>query len=268
MGNPRISGRVGQHTDLAVDFYHNGQLADPYAIRRIDIYRAAILPQNLYASVPLLRPGDPLYPAPVTRLGAGQYTYPFPVPTTAVAPEIYLDVWYYFPTNPAGEVGTGTDFSGTGGPPDIDLTQYDNLLQANCHRFWVYPDNWYSDDKLTSIQFAFEPLGQRFHVGDKRDLEIGLMPLPLYDFDYNLVTPLIPWSTATIRVETRNAEILIQDEQMSIGLRMGTFRTNPFVLKWRLDTSRFLQGTYRYRVTLTLPNGVVQASSWFILSIS
>jgi hypothetical protein len=268
-GNPRISGRLGQLSQLNIDFYHNGQLADPFAIRRIDIYRAVIQPQNLFASIPLLSPTDPLYPAPVVRTDVGQYYYPYPVPANAVAPEVYEDIWYYHPTDPAASGTASTPpyplpYSGT---YDI-LNDYDNCLIANCHRFWVYPNNWYTDDRLMSIQFGFEPLRQRFHSGDYCDLDIGVMPLPLYDFDYNLVMPLIPWMTASIHVETRNAEILIQNEQMSVGLRQGTFRTNPFVLRWRLDARRFLIGTYRYRVTVYLPNGVIQASPWYIFSIS
>jgi len=272
VGNPRIAGRASQLSKLDVDFYHNGQLADPFAIRRIDIYRAAVLPQNLYASIPVLSPADPLYPAPVVRTAVGQYYYAYPVPADAVAPEVYIDVWNFHATDPAAQTYPPPAYPPPYPAPycgtyDV-LDQYDHALQACCHRFWVYPNNWYCDDKLMSIRFGFEPLCQRFHGGDYRDLEIGLMPLPLYDFDYNLVMPLIPWLTASIHVETRNAEILIQNEVMTVGLRQGTFRTNPFVLRWRLDANRFLIGTYRYRVTINLPNGVVQTSPWFVFSIS
>lgn len=264
--NPRISGRRGQVSGLDVDFYHNGVLADPFAIRRVDIYKNQVLSYNLVTSIPLLRPSDALYPLPVVKSGVGEYTLPYTVPADAEAPAVYFDVWYYFASNPCGQEGTAGSAGEVTGC-DIDDSVYDPLLLANCHRFYVYPDNWFTDDRLQSIQFGFEPLQIHFHQGDRRWLEIGLMPLPLYDFDYNLVMPLIPFLTGTIHIETRNCETLVDSAPMEIAIRQGSYRTNPFVLRYLMTANDFLIGTYRYRVTITLPNGIVQASPWYNFTV-
>jgi len=86
------------------------------------------------------------------------------------------------------------------------------------------------------------------------------MPLPLYDFDQNLIMPAIPRSTATITIETINCETLVEAEPMTIRLKQGSYRTNPFVLSYQFDTSGFLVGTYKARVTLTLPEGSMHTS--------
>ena len=94
------------------------------------------------------------------------------------------------------------------------------------------------------------------------------MPMPLYDFNYNLVAPIIPLMTGTITIKTMNNEIMVRDGAMTMGLRQGSYRTNPFVLRYSLDTMDFLIGTYKYRITVTLPDGTTRTSGDFILTIS
>ena len=293
---PRISARKGQVVDLCSTFYRGGVPTDPYAIRKVSIYRNAVLPHNLLETIHVVDPWDPLYPAPLTvatqtipagycgtgpETGAiipGDYCLPYTVPCDAVAPDAYFDVWSYYPDNPCdvldltGEDGTAppgcTDVGGVTESLDLDSPEYQCLLVCQCNRFWVYPDNWFASDGLQTVRFGFEPLDMKFRKPEVRPLEIGLMPLPLYDYNFNLVTPLIPFLTASISVETQHRELLVNSEPLSIGLRQGSYRTNPFVLKWNLDTSRFLIGTYRYRVTIYLPDGSTRASQDFIFTIS
>ena len=101
------------------------------------------------------------------------------------------------------------------------------------------------------------------------------MPLPLYDFDFNVIAPIVPHLTATFTMLTENEELLIDSETMKIGLRQGSFRTNPFVLQFKFDTSQILstgvpllKGTYKYRVQINLPNGETRVSPDFSLQIS
>lgn len=278
---PRISGRVGQLVDLNVDFMHNGVLADPFAIRHIEIYKTQVLPHNKLATIPIVDPTDPLYPSPVfqeyieteaglcgteppapTELIAGKYHLPFSIPTDFESPDVYFDVWYYFPEDPCGSLGS------EGTSCDIDSGLYDSMLIKCCHRFWVYPDEWMCDDKLQTIRFGFEPLDQKFYSPEERPLEVGLMPLPLYDYNYNLVTPMIPFLQPTITIETQNNELLVCDEACRIGIRQGSYRSNPWVVQYDLDTTRFLKGTYRYFIKLKMPNGSTRVSRKFIITIS
>jgi hypothetical protein len=278
---PRISARRGQTVDLNVSFYNNGVLADPYAVRYVEIYKTQVLPHNLVATVPVVTPDDPLYPSPLCRdeiaasTGdcctepsesatpvAGKYHLPYSISADFEVPDVYYDVWHYFATDPCGSLGTDTDEC------DIDDDAYSSLLLSCCHRFWVYPDEWFCDDRLQTIRFGFEPLDQRFHSPEVRPLEVGLMPLPLYDYNFNLVNPIIPFLSPTISVETQNGELLVDAEACRIGLRHGSYRSNPWSIQWDLDTSRFYKGTYRYFITLTLPDGSTRVSRKFIFTIS
>lgn len=277
---PRISARRGQVVDLNVNFYQGGELADPFAIYKVEIYKAQILPHNLVATIPISAPTDGLYPAPLIQdeeenpTGAcgteptasgvykpGQYHLPYAVPVDAVAPEVYFDLWYYYPTNP---VQDGT--SPTAGELD-DEAALSQLLKC-CHRFWVYPENWFCNDGLQTVRFGYEPLDQKFYSLEKRPLEIALVPLPLYDFNYNLVVPLIPFLQPAITIETQNYEMLVDRAECRIGIRQGSYRTHPWVIQYDLDTSKFLKGTYRYFLTITLPDGSTRVSPKYIITIA
>ena len=279
---PRISARRGQIVDLNVDFLHSGVLSDPYAIRHVEIYKTQVVPHNLVATIPIVTSDDQLYPSPLVReyesaeLGdcctepesstvpiAGKYHLPYVIPTDFSVPDVYFDVWYYFATNPCDD-----DYSTSGTDCDIDDPQYDAYLLKCCHRFWIYPDEWMCDDQLQTIRFGFEPLDQKFHQPEYRPLEVGLMPLPLYDYNYNLVNPIIPFIQPTISVETQFNELLVDNDPCRIGIRQGSYRSNPWVIQYDLDTTKFLKGTYRYYITLKLPNGSTRVSRKFIFTVS
>lgn len=267
----RLSARRGQVVDLNVDFLKGGVLTDPFAIRFVEIYKSQVVPHNLVATIPIVTPDDTLYPSPACQESetsstdtdiAGKYHLPFSIPEDFEVPDVYFDVWYYFADDPCEDVGTGTE------PCDIDDEDFDAQLIKCCHRFWVYPDEWFCDDRLQTIRFGFEPLDQKFHNPENRPLEVGLMPLPLYDYNFNLVNPIIPFLQSSITVETQNCELLVDSSPCSIGIRHGSYRSNPWVVKYDLDTTKFLKGTYRYFIKLTLPDGSTRVSRKFIFTIS
>lgn len=276
---PRISARRGQVVDLNVSFLRNGVPTDPFAISHVEIYKTQVLPHNLVATIPILNPVDDLYPAPLCRdykdaagdvvtadatgaiAVAGLYHLPYDVPVDSQVPDIYFDLWYYFADNPV-ELGT----SPTADELD-DATVMAQLLKC-CHRFWIYPDEWFCNDGLQTVRFSFEPFDQRFNTPEVRPLEVGLMPLPLYDYNYNLVTPLIPYLRPTITITTQHCELLVDKEACRIGVRQGSYRSNPWVIQYDLDTTRFLRGTYQYSITLHLPDGSTRVSRPFILVIA
>lgn len=278
---PRISARRGSVVDLDIDFYHNGALADPYAIRYVEIYKTQVLPHNLVATIPIVQVSDANYPSPVCQetvaaeTGAcgtepdsdldvivGKYHLPYAVPSDLEVPDVYFDVWYYFATNPCGANGTEETVC------DIDDTIYDAQLLKCCKRFWVYPEEWFCADGLQTVRFGFEPLDQQFNSPEVRPLEIGLMPLPLYDYNFNLVNPLIPFLKPEIIIETQYNELLVDSEPCTIGIRQGSYRSNPFVIKYNLDTTRFLKGTYQYKIVLNLPDGTSRVSRKFIFTVT
>lgn len=263
MAFSRISARRGQDVTLETTFYRGGVATDPFAIRKIEIYRGSVSAANLVETITVSEPDSSEYPSPLSRFVdgsgddlAGQFAYVWGVPSDAVVPDVYCDVWYFY----------GSDLRGSGSTDDLD--SYTSQLVTVCNRFWVYPDQWYADGGLETVRFGFEPLDLKFRKPEIRPLEVGIMPLPLYDYNYNLVTPLIPYLTYTITIKTENDETIIENAVCSIKLRQGSYRANPFVVSYNLNTADFFIGTYKYRITATLPDGTTRTSGDFILIVS
>jgi hypothetical protein len=254
----RISARQGLPVALDVTFFRNGIAQEPFAIRRVDIYRSSVKDENLLTQILFADPGTPEYPAPAERrqdpegnILPGAFRLLFDVPKS-YSQDIYFDVWRFI----ADPVGSSEDLD----DPD--------LLICQSNRFFVFPDGWFLDDGLENIRIGFEPLDLKFRRPEKRMLEVGLTPLPLFDFNSNLVMPVLAQLQTFIRVETENCELLVDNEPCVIGLRMGSFRHSPFVVQFVLDTSRFLIGTYRYQISVRLPNGQTRLSEKFTFTVN
>lgn len=292
MGDPRVSARTGGIVNLNVTFYRDGVPFDPFRIRHIDIYEGSEKPENLVAQIPI-NP-DTGYPSPLLRVddanptGAcgtaptvgnpkpGMYILPFLVPTTFRAPQAYVDVWRFLADDPApGSLGTEPAEIEEDENDDDDIDDDDDHLdpevpanwQSVSNKFFVFPDGVFADDGLVVPRLGFEALDKLFKKPEIRTLEVGMMPLPLYDFDFNRIAPLIPRLRATITIETDANEILVKDAPCRIGIRQGTYRANPFTVQYTLDTGTFLVGTYQYRITVLLPNGETRVSDPFRISI-
>lgn len=295
MAYTRISARRGQQVDLDVTFLQGGIAADPYAIYRIEIYQGKVADDKIVAAVDIPAPSSSDYPLPLVKIGSGDghFRYTWDVPSDLVVPDVYFDVWYFYGSNPissssgsgsgssgssgssSGSSGSGSGSSGSssgsnssGSSTDLnDLSLYTTQLTKVCNRFWVYPDQWYADGGLQTIRLGFEPLDKVFRKPEVRPLEVGMMPLPLYDYDFNLVTPILPYTVATIEISTENCERIVDDVAITIKLRQGAYRSNPFVLSYLLDTSDFLIGTYKYRITIQLPDGTTRTSDSLYFTI-
>jgi hypothetical protein len=303
MAFPRVSGRLGNLIDLNITFYRDGVPADPFAIRRVEIYRAAVKKENRVAAFEIIDVMNPSYPNPLSReLVDGQLGKCGTVPPTAFkpgvfhllwdvpksgipCPDIFFDVWSFIPTNPGGllpesaltspdreftsPIGTDADLHPIPGENVNDQIEDDeSLYQRCCQKFWLYDDGFFCDAGLENFRIGFEPIDEKFQQPEVRTLEVGLTPLPLFDFDYNYVAPIIPQLKATFTLMTDNCETLIAAEPMTIGLRQGTYRNNPFVLRYLFDTSKILKGSYKYQVAVQLPNGETRISPKFALMVS
>lgn len=257
----RVSGRVGNKLNLNMTFFRNGISTDPYAIRVVKIYKGSVEDTNLVMEIPFPDPDSAEYPFPATKVEGdcgsdGAYNLIIDIPCDFPSPDVFIDVWHFIPdTNCLDEV-TGFDLDD------------ESLWLSKCGKFWIFPDGWYADDGLMVPDIGFEPLDVQFRSGEKRWLEVGLMPLPLYDFNYNQIMPLIPFLEPTITITHSGCDVIVDAEDMVMGLRQGSYRTNPFVAKYLLDTSRFLRGTYDYQVTLKLPDCQTIVSPKFTFTIS
>jgi hypothetical protein len=263
---PRVSGRLGNPIDLNVTFYRNGVPTDPYAIRKVSVYKSAVQPENLVAEFPVVLPSDTMYPSPISRDNdssgtprPGVFHLYWDVPANGiVVPDIFFDVWSYFATDPGGSGATAEE---------ANLND-ESLWTSCCNQFWLYSDGFFCDDGLTNIRLGFEPMDIKMTQPETRTIEVGITPLPLYDFDFNKIAPIIPRLTATFTMTTDNCELIIDRAPMRIGLRQGTYRTNPFTLMYLFDTKIVLKGSYQYQVVVTLPNGETRASPYFHLQVS
>lgn len=251
---PRISARTGQLVDLNVTISRSGVPTTPFALRRIDIYYQAVSDDNLVAQILFSEPDQTGYPSPATITNPGEFSVEFLVPTS-FEEGIYFDVWRFIGDEPE-------DLS------DFDFDNEDNWI-SQCNKFWVFPDKWFLDDGLITPRFGFEPLDNRFTKGAVANLEVALMPLPLYDYDRVRMGPLIPQICPFITIETEEGEVLqgLEKQPCKIGLRQGSYRTNPYVIQCALDTTAFLKGTYTYKIILELPNGEVRVSEPFRFKI-
>lgn len=244
---PRISARTGQPVGLNAFISRNGVPTTPHALRRIDIYyQSASSEENLVAQILFSPPDQTGYPSPATITGEGQFVVGFEVPETFKS-GVYIDVWRFIGTEPTGSA--------------IDYDD-ETLWISQCNKFWVFPDGWYLDDGLITPRFAFEPLDNRFTKGTVTNLEIGLMPLPLYDYDQNKINPILPQLCPFITIETEEGEVLagLEYQPCELGIRQGTYRTNPYVVRCLLNTAGFLKGSYVYKITLELPNSSILVS--------
>lgn len=260
----RISGLTGHTTALNVTFYLNGVPTDPFAVRRVDIYEGSEKPENLVAQIPVVLPSDVDYPSPLVKPlnGSGDplpgaFTLLFDVPSDFAAPSAYIDVWRFIGTDP----GTGSD-------SDLDD---ESFWKSQCNRFFIFSGGlsggFYIDDGLVVPRFGFEAIDKTFRKPEVRTLEVGIIPLPLYDFDFNRIAPIIPQLRATITVMTDNCETLVDSAPCTIGIRQGSYRTHPFTIQYKLDTNLFLVGTYIYQITIALPNGETRVSEQLRMTI-
>ena len=259
----RMSGRAGNKINLNMTFYKNGVPTDPYAIRVVRIYRGSVEDAELVIEIPFPDPDSPEYPSPATKTEGpcgvdGSYSLIVDLPCDFPVPGVYIDVWHFIPDLNCFEELTSGD-------PDLDD---ESLWLEKCGKFWVFPDGWYADDGLLVPDLGFEPLDSQFRYGEKRWLEVGIMPLPLYDYDYCQIMPLIPYLKPTITITHSGCDVIVDNEDMEMGLRQGSYRTNPFVAKYFLDTTRFLRGTYDYQVTLTMPDCQTIVSPKYTFTIS
>lgn len=279
----RVSGRLGGTIGLNMQFLNGGKQADPFAIRSVKIYRSSVSDENIIVEIPFLYPGDPDYPLPAQRVLdsdgdpiPGRYILNWDVPESGIpSPDIFFDVWEFIGSDcvSGSEGDAGTE---SGGVTDIDpcLDDPDNII-SQCGKFWLLPDAWYADDGLEIPDLKFEALNTKLYQPEIKTIQVGLMPVPLYDYNYNLVAPMIPYLNAKISLWTQNHELLIDEEEMNIGIRQGSYRTNPFVLQYKFNTTviestgcPLLKGTYKYRVSIEFPNGESRVSPDFYLQIS
>ena len=269
MPQPRVSGRLGDQIDLNVTFFRNGQPTDPFAIRRVQIYKSAVQEENLVVEFPVVDPTDINYPSPLSRETdsngdelPGVFHLFWDVPESGIpVPDIFFDVWSYVPDDP----GIGTDTSGL---VDTSLLDDESQWLQCCNEFWLFNDGFFCDNGLCTIRLGFEPLDIKFTQPEIRTLEVGITPLPLYDFDFNKIAPIIPHLQAFFTLQTDNCELLVNQAPMKIGLRQGTYRSNPFVLQYQLDTRTLLRGSYQYQVVVCLPNGETRSSRFFGIQVA
>lgn len=251
---PRISGQIGSPIRLDVTFLKNGIPVEPFAVRRIDIFKESVRDENLVAQIIIPKPDETGFPAPIEfdTENPGKATLIFDVPADFEAPQIYFDEWHFIGEDPGSE-------------GDLDD---ESLFLKQCNRFFIFQGGFFLDDGLIVPRFGFEALDLKFRKPEVRSLEVGLMPLPLYDFDFNRIAPIIPQLKAFITIKTENNEIIVDDAPMTIGLKQGSFRSNPFVVRFLLDTSTFFIGSFVYRIKLLLPNGETRISDDLFLSIA
>lgn len=283
-------GYVGNKITLNAQFLKNGVPTVPFAIRAIRIYRQSVRSENLVYEMIFPDPDTPEYQIAIDtylkpvqnpnyptegncgteiepQYIPGAYDYELCLSKPTFTCGAYFDVWCFIGDEIEIRDADGNcTISPTEATASVDWDNED-YWTCICNQFWVKDNAWVIDSNLTNIRLGFEPLDIRFSQPEKRYLEVGIMPLPLYDFDYKLLSNVMPSLKATITIESQYCEVMISDASMQIGLRAGSYRSNPYVLKYLVDTTKFMKGTYKYRVNVEMPNGTSIVSKDFHLVI-
>lgn len=284
----RLNGSVCNDIALNVQFLQCGSPKDPYALKSIKIYKCSVGDANLVTEIALPCATDYdrdlsnefIYGGIIRRCQnqnqaglCGTESEPSFKPgcfvfTLNLCPDlfesgVYYDVWEFVgdPCQPCIDVTNVTDITGS-----CDVDSLSPVL-SKCSQFFVSDQCWNIDDGLRKLNIGFEPLSSRFQQPESRTLEVGITPLPLYDFSAKQINPIIASLDAKITIMTSYNEILVDAEDMCVGLKQGSYRSNPYVLQYLLNTNRFLKGTYKYRIDVNLPNGETRSSPYFNLAI-
>lgn len=240
----RVAGRKDNIVNLNMRFLRNGVPTEPYAVRRIDIYRGSIRGGNMVAQLLFNPPDDPSYPFPAVRDTGdlSEFQVLFAVPSDFVANDVYFDVWHFLGDDPQ-----------TSGIDD------ETLWMSQYGRFWVYEDVWLGDDQLSSKRLGFEPLDKKLRRGEVRTIEVALHTLPKYDYSYNKLAPIIPQLNPTMTVWTVHDELIdgLVDAPCKIGVRQGHQRSSPFVVQCLIDTRLLVRGMYRYVIKVQIYDEII-----------
>lgn len=245
---PRIAGRVGHIVKLNMRFLRNGRPTDPFAIRRIDIYRGSIRLGNLVSQILFPHPSDPTYPSPATPVTGtvGEFEVPFVASANLVPNDIYYDVWHFSGVDPGATVD-------------------DSLWVTQRGQFWLFDDIWVTDEELRTKRVGFEPLDKKLRRGEIRSVEVALHPLPKHGYHFNELVPLLPTLSPTITVWTANNELIagMVDAPCRLGVRQGHHLGSPFVIQCPVDTRTMLRGTYKYIIKITVGDQTIISDKFF-----
>lgn len=250
----RAAGRLNNIVSLNMRFLKNAVPTEPFAIRRVDIYRSFVRAGNLVAQLLFSPPSDPSYPFPAVQGTADLSSFDvlFVAPADFVPNDVYVDVWHFLGEDP-----------GTAGVDD------ESLWLSQSGQFWLYEDVWLADNQLQTKRLGFEPLDKKLRRGEIRTIEIAIHPLPKHDFDFNKLAPLIPHLNPTITVWTAQNELIdgLVDATCSIGIRQGHQRSSPFVAQCLIDTRVLVRGMYRYVIKVQIYDEVIISPKFsFVIS--
>jgi hypothetical protein len=243
----RINARVGSVVNLNMTTLRNGKPQTPYAIREINIYRGSIRPGNIVATIPFPDPDTTNYPFPASEMATGEFIVPFLVPDNFVTCDIYFDVWSFIGTDP-GAIGTD---------PGCIPANDTNLWVSQPGMFWVFDDIWISNDQLKTLRLGFDPLDKQLRGGELRTIEVAVYPLPLHDYDYNVLAPIIPQLSPTITIHSSYDELIIFDAPCRMGIRQGANLNAPYVIQCFIDTRTLVRGMYKYTVKVNIDDKVM-----------
>lgn len=250
---PRIAGRLGNIVDLNMRFLHNGSPSEPYAIRRVDIYRGFIRRDKLVEQITFPDVNDTSYPLPAIQdsTDVSQFSLMYDASSDLVPNDVYLDVWHFLGSDP-----------GSAGLDD------ESLWVSKFGSFYLFDDVWLADADLQTIKFGFFPQDKLIRRGEIRTIEVSIYPVPRHNYNHNLIVPLIHNLDPTITVYTTFGELIggLVDAPCSIGLKQGAGRDCPYVIQCQIDARTLLRGTYKYFIKLAIGNTII-VSEYFYFTV-
>jgi hypothetical protein len=229
----RFNARKGNTVELVREFYHASVLEDPYALIKVEIHKIVYdreTPTNTLA--------DTIDGVDLVQDSTGKWKANFDIPESYESKYIYYDVWHY-QTSDTSEITI--DDSST---------------------FKVFDDMWFVQDGSTNYKYQMFPDIKTFTKGEKRNIELKIVPLPLYNTCSDLDEYILPITDIQVKIETKDQELIL-DWTNVISKNLA----NKALINIDTNLSEYRKGVYYYWVKLILPNSDILITQKFAFNI-
>jgi hypothetical protein len=241
----RENARFSYPVELTANFFVGGQYVDPALIDRVEIWRGgegaanggtlvdvvsgnSVIRNDIgrYKIIwdPYLEGSSPLTSPGVQGPGSPNQGASPNDPVKIVPQEQYYDIWY------------------------LKISVSDPSFISVGFGFFLYQDNFFADTDTSKFRFEMKPDRKKVIKGEKLDIRLSIVPVPLYSARRDLsVQSILPMCKMNVRItDINNLELFPWFEIRFTG-REGILLTE--------NVSSLQFGDYCLFVDLILPNG-------------
>jgi hypothetical protein len=229
----RFNARKGHTVELKREFYHANVLENPYALIKVEIHKVTYDRDN-----PVNTLIETIDGVDVVSEDVGKLKVNFDIPEDFESNYVYYDVWYY------------------------QVSDTSEITIDDSTTFKVFDDHWFTQDGSTNYKYQMFPDIKTFTKGEKRNIELQIVPLPLYNTNEDLNEKILPITGIEVKIETKNNELIL-DWTNTITQNLA----NKARINIDTNLAEFRKGVYYYWVKLLLPNSDIIITQKFAFNI-